>query len=204
MIAIVDYGSGNVKAIANTYRRLNIPAFMASHPDDLDRATKIILPGVGAFDQAMHHLSESGMREALATRVLEDRIPLLGICVGMQLLAARSEEGILPGLGWLDAVVRRFDAARFTSRTHVPHMGWNSIEVARPHALLTGLAGDASFYFLHSYYVECGNPADVLARAEYGGDFDCAVNADNISGVQFHPEKSHHNGVQLLKNFAEL
>jgi imidazole glycerol-phosphate synthase subunit HisH len=204
MIAIVDYGSGNVRAIANIYKRLNVVAYVAARPEELERATKIILPGVGAFDQAMQHLSGSGMRDAVARRVLEERVPLLGICVGMQLLASRSEEGDLPGLGWLNGVVRRFNAAEFATRTQVPHMGWNTIAVARSHPLLAGLTGDSSFYFLHSYYMDCADPGEVLARTEYGRPFDCAVNAGNVHGVQFHPEKSHRNGVQVLKNFAEL
>jgi imidazole glycerol-phosphate synthase subunit HisH len=206
VIAIVDYGSGNIKAIANIYHRLSIPAFVASTPGDLERATRIILPGVGAFDQAMQHLDDSGLRAALNKRVLEDRVPFLGICVGMQLLARRSDEGKLPGLGWIDADVRRFDDSQFHQRTHLPHMGWNDVEGTRGHPLLAGLAeaGDTSFYFLHSYYIACDRKEDILAETEYGGRFHAAVQSRNIHGVQFHPEKSHQNGVRMLKNFAEL
>lgn len=205
MIGIVDYGSGNIRAISNIYHRLKVPAFVATTPADLDRASRIILPGVGAFDQAVQHLNESGLKEALDRRVVEDRVPFLGICVGMQLLARRSEEGALPGLGWLDADVRRFEEANFTQRTHVPHMGWNEVELVRDHPLLEGFDdGDAFFYFLHSYYVSCDRREDVLGETEYGDRFHCVVHVDNILGVQFHPEKSHHAGVQILKNFSDL
>lgn len=204
MIALVDYGSGNIKAIANIYNRVRIPNFVATKPEDLHRATKVVLPGVGAFDQAMQHLNESGLKDALNQRVLEDRLPFLGICVGMQLLARRSDEGQLPGLGWLDADVKRFDDAQFTQRTHLPHMGWNDVGVVRASPLLDGLGADASFYFLHSYYVACDRRDDVLGETDYGSQFHCAVNVRNIFGVQFHPEKSHHNGVRVLQNFAEM
>jgi len=202
MIAIVDYGSGNVQAIANIYRRLDIQTFLATSPPDLECADRIILPGVGAFDQAMSHLNESGLRATLNKRVLEDEVPLLGICVGMQLLARRSDEGSLPGLGWIDADVRRFDDSLFAQRTRLPHMGWNDIERRREHALLGALDEQCGFYFLHSFYVACDRPQDVLAETEYGLRFHAAVQVRNVLGVQFHPEKSHHNGVQLLKNFA--
>lgn len=204
MIAIVDYGSGNIKAIANIYRRLDVPTFVATTPAELRRASHIILPGVGAFDQAMQHLDASGLKEALNTRVLEDRVPFLGICVGMQLLARRSDEGREAGLGWIDADVRRFDASRFAQPTKLPHMGWNDVERVREHPLLDGMDADLGFYFLHSYHVECDRRDDVLAETEYGGRFHAAVNRANIHGVQFHPEKSHHNGVRLLQNFATL
>lgn len=204
MIGLVDYGSGNIQAIANIYGRLDIPCFVAKTADELARATHIVLPGVGAFDQTMGHLEESGLRDALTARVLQGKVPFLGICVGMQLLARRSDEGTRAGLGWIDAEVRRFDHARFTQRTHLPHMGWNDVELLRPNPLFAGLEQDASFYFLHSYYVECAAPADALAAADYGGPFTCAVQHENIHGVQFHPEKSHDGGIRLLRNFAEL
>lgn len=206
MIGLVDYGSGNIKAIANIYHRLKIPHFIATTPEDVRRAAKIVLPGVGAFDQTMQHLNDSGLKGALDERVRVEHVPFLGICVGMQLLARRSDEGKLPGLGWIDADVKRFDDARFTTtdRTHLPHMGWNDVGVVRPNRLFDGLNGDSSFYFLHSYYVACDRREDVLGETDYGGPFHCAVSAGNIFGVQFHPEKSHHNGVRVLQNFAEM
>jgi glutamine amidotransferase len=204
MIGLVDYGSGNIQAIANIYARLNIPTFVAREVADLERATKIVLPGVGAFDQTMRHLEDSGLRKALTERVVTRGVPFLGICVGMQLLARRSDEGALPGLGWIDAEVQRFDHARFRQRTHLPHMGWNDVNVTNAHPLFAGLEQEASFYFLHSYHMVCARPENVLAEADYGGAFTCAVHAANIFGVQFHPEKSHQSGIRLLQNFAGL
>lgn len=204
MITIVDYGLGNIQAIANIYRRLDIPVTTAASPEELARAERIVLPGVGAFDWAMSRLQASGMRETLDRLVLEDRRPVIGICVGMQMLARRSDEGQSPGLGWIDADVRLFDDARFTGPTHLPHMGWNDVEPKSDDPLFAGMQGDARFYFLHSYYFEPHDPLDLLATADYGGAFCCAVRRANVMGVQFHPEKSHQWGIRLLKNFAEL
>jgi glutamine amidotransferase len=205
MITIVDYGLGNVQAIANIYRRLDIPAALARSAADLARATHLILPGVGAFDWAMSRLDASGMRPTLDELVLQQGRPVLGICVGMQMMARRSDEGATPGLGWLDASVLLFDDARFTGRTHLPHMGWNDIAPVRADGLLRELGDDPPrFYFLHSYYFEPHDPGDLLASADYGGPFACAVQRGNIHGVQFHPEKSHGWGVRLLRNFASL
>lgn len=202
MIAIVNYGSGNIQAIANIYNRLNIPFEIASTPEQLDGADRVLLPGVGAFDQAMSELERSGMRRALDRFVLEDRKPILGICVGMQLLANSSEEGSLSGLGWIDGVVRKFDHSTFHQSTHLPHMGWNTIEPAQPNSLFDGVDLGTGYYFLHSYYFSCSDERDVLAVTNYGVSFASGVHKDNIYGVQFHPEKSHAAGIQLLKNFA--
>lgn len=204
MITIVDYGLGNVQAIANIYKRLEIPATLAKTAADLAGATHLILPGVGAFDWAMARLDESGMRATLDDLVLQQGKPVLGICVGMQMMAKYSEEGSAAGLGWLDAGVKLFDDARFTGRTHLPHMGWNDIEPVSTDGLLRDLGDSARFYFLHSYYFAPNNIADVLAFADYGSRFACAVRKRNIHGVQFHPEKSHARGIQLLKNFATV
>lgn len=202
MIAVVNYGSGNIRALCNIYHRLGIPFIVATTPAELRRGERIILPGVGAFDQAMGELERSGLRAALDECVLRERRPILGICVGMQLLAHRSEEGVLPGLGWIDGVVRRFEDSRFNQRTRLPHMGWNTAEPTRPTSLFQGIDLERGFYFLHSYYFSCATGGDELARTNYGGPYASAVNRENIFGVQFHPEKSHHAGVQLLKNFA--
>lgn len=204
MITIVDYGLGNVEAIANIYRRLDIPVARARSAAELAGAQRLILPGVGAFDWAMSRLAESGMREMLDTLVIEQGRPVLGICVGMQMMASRSDEGRLPGLGWIDADVRRFDESRFTQRTHLPHMGWNDIRARDDSGVLSGLAQGARFYFLHSYYFDAHHADQVLAYTDYGAAFASAVQRDNICGVQFHPEKSHQFGIRLLKNFAEL
>ncbi len=204
MITIVDYGVGNVQALANIYKRLEIPCLLAKSAPDLAGASHVILPGVGAFDWAMARLQASGMREALDNLVKVQRKPVLGICVGMQMMARGSDEGRLSGLGWFDAHVHRFDEAKFTSRTHLPHMGWNDVEPVRTDGLLRDLGNDARFYFLHSYYFAPNDPADVLATTVYGERFACAVQRGNVHGAQFHPEKSHGWGIQLLKNFAGL
>lgn len=203
MIAIVDYGSGNIQAIGNIYRRLRVPFVLAKRPEDLADADRILLPGVGAFDQAMNELNASGMRHALDRCVLEDERPILGICVGMQLLANSSQEGSELGLGWIDAEVKRFDPSLITQATHLPHMGWNTVTPVRPDSLFADVDLGSGYYFLHSYYFSCKDEADELAVTEYGIRFASAVNREQIYGVQFHPEKSHQAGVQLLKNFAQ-
>lgn len=203
MITIVDYGLGNIQALLNVYKRLNIPATRARTVEELVSASKIIIPGVGAFDHAMERLIRSGMRDALDDMVLRQGVPVLGVCVGMQILGKSSEEGQLPGLGWIDGRVRLFGAGE-PSRLPLPHMGWNDVRATPGHPLFAALESDARFYFLHSYYFECARPADVAAVSHYGVDFGCAVSSTNIHGVQFHPEKSHHFGIRLLNNFAEL
>lgn len=205
MIGIVDYGLGNVLAFANIFKRLGIPVTLARTADELARATHIVLPGVGAFDWAMERLETSGMRSALDRLVLEEKRPVLGVCVGMQMMATRSDEGSARGLGWFDAEVRRFDEARIQSRTHLPHMGWNDVQPRAGEPIFQGLhAGEARFYFLHSYYFASCDPQDTIATTDYGDRFACAVRLGNIHGVQFHPEKSHGWGIQLLRNFSGL
>lgn len=204
MISLVNYGLGNIQAFANIYKRLNLEVCVANTADDLVKAEKVILPGVGAFDWAMARLNESGMRDCLDDLVLRQNRPVLGICVGMQMMAQRSDEGELAGLGWIDAEVKRFDETTFTHKTHLPHMGWNDVVPRHANCLFRGLENDAQFYFLHSYYFLPKQPSDVLAMTDYSGSFASAVRSANIFGVQFHPEKSHQWGIQLLKNFAEL
>ena len=204
MISIVDYGLGNIQAFLNVYKRLNFEAKTATTAAGLEGATKVILPGVGAFDHAMERLDESGMRGVLDDLVLRERVPVLGVCVGMQILARASDEGTLPGLGWIDGRVRSFDSLEAPGAVQLPHMGWNDVKPMPGNRLFEQLESDARFYFLHSYYFECERQDDVAAIARYGKDFSCAVNAANIYGVQFHPEKSHHFGTRLLQNFAEL
>lgn len=204
MIKIVDYGLGNISAFLNMYKRMNIPAATARNVSDLDGATKIVLPGVGAFDHAMELLDQSGMRASLETLVCDKKTPVLGICVGMQILANGSDEGKLPGLGWVPGRVRGFKSDERLVNLPLPHMGWNDVAPIAGERLFAGLQTDARFYFLHSYYFECEHQQDAIATTNYGIDFSCAVRSGNVFGVQFHPEKSHHFGAALLKNFAEL
>jgi glutamine amidotransferase len=204
MITIIDYGLGNIRAFVNVYERLNIKTRIARCADDIKDVSKIILPGVGAFDHAMTQLNQSGMREELEKQVLINKIPVVGICVGMQMLAKSSDEGVLPGLGWIDAEVKLFDASKINYKTQLPHMGWNSISPVNSHSLMNGFNTESRFYFLHSYYFVCHNPEDVMSITEYGINYASAVNRENIFGIQFHPEKSHSNGIQLLHNFALL
>lgn len=204
MIILVDYGLGNIQAFANIYKRLNIPVRTASSAAELADADKLILPGVGAFDWAMTLLNESGMRERLEELVVGKSCPVLGVCVGMQMMAKRSDEGKMDGLGWIDAEVRKFDEASFTQKTHLPHMGWNDVTPRNNGCLFQGLEEGARFYFLHSYYFVPQRESDVLAVTDYNGLYASSVRSGNVFGVQFHPEKSHHWGIQLLKNFAEL
>lgn len=204
MITIIDYGLGNVLAFVNVYNRLNIPVRVAKSAAELDGATRLILPGVGSFDHAMEQLARSGMRPRLEQLVCEEKLPVIGICVGMQMLAKGSDEGKLPGLGWIDGQVRKFRLDEMPRGTNLPHMGWNDVTPVGAGGLFKGLEDDARFYFLHSYYFECNDGASILARTDYGSHFSCAVRRDNVYGVQFHPEKSHHFGSQLLSNFAEV
>ena len=204
MITIVNYGSGNIQAIRNIYNRLNIEVSVADSPESLEHASKLILPGVGAFDKTMKQLIDSGLKSKLDSLVLEKQLPVLGICVGMQILANGSEEGELPGLSWIEGKVKKFDVTKFTHKPHVPHMGWNNVKPLVEHSLFKNMDEQQGFYFLHSYYFECSHDTNMLSTTEYGDRFASAVYSKNIFGTQFHPEKSHHNGIQLLKNYAEL
>ena len=204
MISIVDYGLGNVQAFLNTFKKLGVEACRARNPSELIGSTKIILPGVGSFDHAVELLNESGMRKTLDDLILKEKIPVLGVCVGMQILAAASEEGNLPGLGWIPGKVIAFRSVEKFRNLSVPHMGWNDIHSVSGHPLFDGLEPNARFYFLHSYYFKCDFSKNEIATTSYGSNFSCAVYQDNVFGVQFHPEKSHHYGMRLLKNFVEL
>lgn len=204
MIRIVDYGVGNVQAFMTLYKRLGIAAERARTAEDLSSATRLILPGVGAFDHAMERLNASGMREALEDLVVGRKVPVLGICVGMQMLASGSDEGELPGLNWIPGRVRAFADEPKASGLPMPHMGWNDVQPSPSSGLFKDLESPPRFYFLHSYFFDCADPQHVSATATYGLNFACAVSAGHVHGVQCHPEKSHHFGAQLLKNFAEL
>lgn len=204
MITIIDYGLGNIHAFVNTYKRLHIPVSVARDVESLRDAERLILPGVGAFDHAMGRLNASGLRPALEEMVMVRKVPVLGICVGMQMLAKSSDEGSLPGLGWINGTVRAFSSASGLKDLPLPHMGWNDVRPSPGVGLFKGLDEDARFYFLHSFYFDCEEADSIAASAFYGQSFDCAVAQGNVMGVQFHPEKSHHYGANLLKNFAEI
>ncbi len=204
MITIVDYGLGNIAAFLNIYHRLNIEAKTASTGEALSDASKVVLPGVGSFDHAMDRLEQSGMRPALDDLALRKRVPILGVCVGMQMLGRDSDEGTRPGLGWIDGRVRALGSLVSLDEYPVPHMGWNDVRPVKASGLFDGLESGARFYFLHSYYFECDRAENAIALSNYGADFACAAKAGNIFGVQFHPEKSHHDGSRLLQNFARL
>ena len=201
MITIVDYGMGNLGSICNMFKRIGVAAEVTSDANHLAHATKILLPGVGAFDSAMQRINDSGLREVLDQKALHDRVPVLGICLGMQLLTRGSEEGKLPGLGWISATTRRFPSK---PGLKVPHMGWNLVTPTRPSALTDDLPVESRFYFVHSFWVQADEPADAVLRAHYGIDFDAALSHGNFHGAQFHPEKSHRFGMKLLANFARM
>lgn len=204
MITIADYGLGNIRAFLNIYRRMNVEVKTAVSADELQGATKVILPGVGSFDQAMRQLEQSGMRPALDDLALRQKVPVLGVCVGMQMLGQGSDEGVLPGLGWIEGRVKKLEVPQAAERLPIPHMGWNDVHPQRRSKLFAELDSDARFYFLHSYYFHCRHQEHEIATSNYGTTFACAVNAGNIFGVQFHPEKSHQHGDRVLKNFGAL
>jgi glutamine amidotransferase len=200
-VIVVDYGMGNIGSILNMLKKIGVTAEPSTGPADLLRADKIILPGVGAFDNAMRKLRDLGYAEALDQRVLGDKVPILGVCLGMQLFGTASEEGQERGLGWLDAhsVRFRFDDA---DRRKVPHMGWNNIRVCRPSPIFADPETPRRFYFVHSFHLQCSDPSDVLSLTEYGHEFVSGVCQENILGTQYHPEKSHRFGLEFFRAFA--
>nr|WP_294995075.1 imidazole glycerol phosphate synthase subunit HisH [uncultured Sediminibacterium sp.] len=205
MIAIINYGSGNVRAIGNIYDRLNIQYQIVDSVSSLSTETsKIILPGVGAFDETMSMLLRSGFREKLDELVLEKNIPVLGICVGMQILSGGSEEGGLEGLNWIPGLVKMIPKDFLKDKPKLPHLGWNSVEIKKDSPIMAGVDAYEGFYFIHSYYFECAHEEDVLTTTYYGQHFTSSINKGLIFGTQFHPEKSHGNGIAVLKNFANL
>ena len=180
MVTIVNYGSGNIKAITNIYQILDIPFSIATKPSELEDAKKIILPGVGSFDYCMNKLNESGLREILNRKVIEDKTPVLGICIGLHIMASESEEGNLPGLGWIDGYVKKFDESKLVFKPKLPHMGWNSIQVKTIPELFKGVNKEHGFYFIHSYYIEVKNKEDIMTITNYENDFVSGINRSNI------------------------
>jgi glutamine amidotransferase len=204
VIVIVDYGMGNLGSILNMLKKIGVSARVSSDAHEIEAAEKLILPGVGAFDTGMLRLRELGLLDILDSKALVHKTPVLGVCLGMQLLAKESEEGLLPGLGWIDGKVIRFRFDPMQSNFKIPHMGWNSVTIHREGSLFKGMDQDVRFYFVHSYHVVCNDEQDVLATTDHGYGFVSAVQRENIMGAQFHPEKSHKFGMKLLKNFVEL
>lgn len=197
-VCIVDYGLGNVKAFKNIYDKININSEIASKKDHFLNATHLILPGVGAFDWALSKLNNSGLREILDILVIKKKLPILGVCVGMQIMASKSEEGVLPGLNWIEGKVLKFN-----NEIILPHMGWNDIKPLINSNLFKDII-NPKFYFLHSYYYKTNDEKHSISVTNYGNNFISAINKKNIYGTQFHPEKSHEYGIKLLKNFVTI
>ena len=201
-VAVIDYGMGNIGSICKMLRLVGAEPMVSSDPDQLKQANKLVLPGVGHFDRAMANLESTGLAESLRELVQDRGMPILGICLGMQLFCQSSEEGSKPGLGYLNAHVRRFTFPP-ESQIKVPHMGWRGIGIARPSEMLKGFEEPPRFYFAHSYFIECFLAEDIVAQAEYGRQFVAAFVRGAVWGVQFHPEKSHRFGVRIFENFVQ-
>jgi imidazole glycerol-phosphate synthase subunit HisH len=204
MIVIVDYGMGNLGSIVNMLKKIGAQACISSLAAEIEQADKLILPGVGAFDTGMRRLKELDLIELLNRKVLAQKTPTLGVCLGMQLLTRSSEEGVLPGLGWIPGKTIRFQIDAGQQSLKVPHMGWNTVVLQRPDLLFQEMPDEPRFYFVHSYHIICDQQEDIVAVTEYGYPFTSVIQRDNIWAVQFHPEKSHRYGMKLLQNFVEL
>lgn len=199
MIVVVDFGMGNLGTVSAKIKKMDSSVIISSKPEEIDQADKILLPGIGSFKSGIENLRKRDLIEILNKKVLAEKTPVLGICLGMQLFSAHSEEGDVKGLGWIDAETVRFNAPDQSLR--IPHMGWNTINIKNPCSLLSGIENGSRFYFSHSYHVRCCNPDDIIATTEYGYEFCSIVNHNNIYGVQFHPERSHKRGFMLLSSF---
>ena len=204
MLTIINYNAGNIKSIQNMLKRIGVKSTISSSVNEIETAEKLILPGVGHYDYGMKNLKESGLIECLNKKVLVDKTPMLGICLGAQLLGNRSDEGVESGLGWIDMEVVRFDKSNMNADLKVPHMSWNEISIQKTSKLMEGLNNESRFYFVHSFHMKCKNQSDILNTTRYGYEFVSSVEHENIFGVQFHPEKSHRFGMQLLENFIKI
>ncbi len=202
MITIIDYGIGNIGSVKNMLKKVGQKSIISSDINDIESAEKLILPGVGSFDYGMDQLQNYNLIEVLNKKVLIDKTPILGICLGMQLFSKSSEEGLKPGLGWINSKTKKFSFSN-QNNLAIPHMGWNTITIKKDSKLLIDLPSESRFYFVHSYHIECEDKNDIMCNSNYGYEFTCAIEKENIIGVQFHPEKSHKFGMQLLQNFAE-
>lgn len=203
MITIIDYGMGNLGSIINMLKKIGVSSQLSSDPRVIEQAEKLILPGVGAFDNGMQSLAQRGLIDVLNEAVLVRKTPILGLCLGIQLFTQRSEEGTLPGLGWIEGETVKFQLGDNLEGLKVPHMGWNYIEIQQNSPLFQSMPALSRFYFVHSYHLRCRNQEDVLATSEHGYEFPSIIRRDNILGAQFHPEKSHKYGMALLRNFVE-
>jgi glutamine amidotransferase len=203
MITIINYGLGNLGSVQNMLKRIGAPCKITSDLKEIEDAEKILLPGVGAFDSAIQKIDELNLRSVLVHKAKVDKIPFLGICLGMQLLTRSSEEGVLAGLDLVPAKTIKFKFDN-TSNLKIPHMGWNFVKQNTPSKLTEGFTTDHRFYFVHSYKVVCDNTINSILKTNYGGDFDSAIQNENVYGTQFHPEKSHKYGMHLLTNFSKL
>jgi imidazole glycerol-phosphate synthase subunit HisH len=202
MLTIVDYGVGNLASMQNMLKKIGIPSLISSQKKDIEAADKLILPGVGAFDTCAEKLQLSELLETLTWKVLQEKIPVLGVCVGLQLLLEESEEGKLPGLGWIKGKIVKFNQTKLPEGTKIPHMGWTDVTLGKPSKLFAAMYEDPRFYFVHSYHAQLSDENDALLYADYGYRFVAAIERGNIMGVQFHPEKSHKFGMRLLYNFS--
>ncbi len=203
MIVIIDYKTGNLRSIQNMLKRIGYQSVISSDPGQIKDAEKLIFPGVGSFDYGMEQLEKAGIIDVLNQKVKTEKTPVLGICLGVQLFTRGSDEGKKNGLGWFNASTVKFDASKFQDNQKIPHMGWSEIEISSKSRLFEGFIGNPRFYFVHSYHLYTQIQEEIAASASYGYPFTAAIEKDNMVGVQFHPEKSHKFGMQLLKNFIE-
>lgn len=204
MIVIINCGLGNLGSIVNMLRKIGEEAIVSSNISDIKNADKLILPGVGTFDNGIKNIDKLQLRSILDDKVIKDKTPILGICLGMQLMTKKSEEGKLSGLGWIDATTIKFTFNKNSSDLKIPHMGWNNVVIQKQSCLTADLPENARFYFVHSYHLRCNDQQDILTQTHYGYNFPSMIQKENIFGTQFHPEKSHKFGMKLLKNFIEL
>jgi len=204
MITIIDYGAGNIKSIQNMLKKIGVNSILTKDVSKIEAANKLILPGVGHFDHGMRQLKNSGLIEVLNKKVIEQQTPILGICLGAQMLGNKSEEGQEQGLGWIDMTIIKFNKQLLGENLKVPHMNWNEINLKKDTPLFNKLNNESRFYFVHSFHMKTANTKDILCTSEHGYEFVSGVNKNNIYGVQFHPEKSHKFGMQLLQNFSAI
>ena len=204
MIGIIDYGVGNIQAFLNCFQRMDVAAYRVNKPEDLGLATHFILPGVGHFDFGMKKLNKSGLLPTLEKKVFDNKTPILGICLGAQLMTNKSDEGIVPGLGWIDAETVSFDKSKLSNDYKIPHMGWNYVSVVSDIKLFNNMHENPRFYFVHSYHIKLNRTENSWLNVNYGYDFCAAYQKDNIYACQFHPEKSHKFGLRLMENFVNL